>query len=155
MRNFIERRSAPRALKTVSTQRCSLGAFLRNTRTRAYSNYSFPYSLRYFTAMGNDGGSVPQGSDLRKVKKALKKTDHTEQNRTRWLTCALSKATLAAPIVADLVGNIFNKESVIKALIGKSLPKEYSHIRSLKVRPRPRPSLCLRPPATSSSRPWN
>jgi hypothetical protein len=82
--------------------------------------------------MGNDGGSVPKGGDLRKTKKADKKPDPVEKNRTRWLTCAISKNPLRAPIVTDHVGNLFNKESLIKALIEKTLPKHFDHIRSLK-----------------------
>jgi len=78
---------------------------------------------------------VPKGSDLRKQKKADQKIDALEQSRTRWLTCALSKAPLASPIVSDAIGNIYNKESIIKALIEKNLPKQFDHIRTLKVRP--------------------
>lgn len=82
--------------------------------------------------MGNDGGSVPKGSELRKTKKVEKQTDGVEASRARWLSCALSRVPLLAPIVTDRVGHLLNKDALIQALLHKRLPPHLDHIRSLK-----------------------
>jgi len=52
--------------------------------------------------------------------------------RIRWTSCALSKLQLQPPLVADELGNVFNKEAIVRALIDKQIPEEFRHIRSLK-----------------------
>uniref|UniRef100_J3MBV4 Uncharacterized protein n=1 Tax=Oryza brachyantha TaxID=4533 RepID=J3MBV4_ORYBR len=51
---------------------------------------------------------------------------------SRFTCCALSGEPLAAPAVADRLGNLFNKEALVEALLHKRLPKALSHIRGLK-----------------------
>ncbi|URE17970.1 Rtf2 RING-finger [Musa troglodytarum] len=66
---------------------------------------------------------------------ATKKPDKVDPNETRlskWTTCALSGEPLAPPVVVDRLGNLFNKEALVEALIHKNIPKEFSHIRGLK-----------------------
>lgn len=84
--------------------------------------------------MGNDGGSIPTRSELVRTKKKEAKVDTTEQERTRWLTCNLSKEDLGEKVCADYLGNVFDKFSLLKAITEKSLPTRLSHIRGLKVR---------------------
>jgi hypothetical protein len=83
--------------------------------------------------MGNDGGSIPTRSELVKIKKKAPKVDSTEQDRAKWLTCALSKENLKENVCADYLGNIFDKYALLKAITEKSLPAWLSHIRGLKV----------------------
>ena len=83
--------------------------------------------------MGNDGGSIPGRKDLVKEKEKEKRMENDElvkQSNSKY--CALSKEPLKKPIVGDRTGLLYNKESLIKALIEKRLPKTYRHITSLK-----------------------
>ena len=53
----------------------------------------------------------------------------------KWRHCAISSQTLREPIVACYLGNLYNKESVIEALLDRSkMPELAMHIKSLKVR---------------------
>lgn len=83
--------------------------------------------------MGNDGGSIPTRSELVRTKKKEAKADPTEQERTKWLTCNLSKEDLGEKVCADYLGNIFDKFSLLKAITEKILPSRLSHIRGMKV----------------------
>jgi hypothetical protein len=83
--------------------------------------------------MGNDGGSIPGRQDLVKEKekeKRVQNNDLIKQSQSKY--CALSKDPLRKPIVGDKLGLLYNKESLIKALIEKRLPKNYHHISCLK-----------------------
>lgn len=60
------------------------------------------------------------------------KVDPNEQRLGKWLNCALSNEPLREPCVIDKLGNIFNKEALVEALLGKKLPKEFRHIKGLK-----------------------
>jgi hypothetical protein len=81
---------------------------------------------------GNDGGSIPTRGEMVKIKKKSKQSDLAISRRLRWITCALSKQPLMQPIVADQLGNIYNKEEIIKCLIEKNMPQRFNHIRTLK-----------------------
>jgi hypothetical protein len=83
--------------------------------------------------MGNDGGSIPGRKDLVKEKEKERRIQNNElvkQSQSRY--CALTKDPLKKPVVGDRLGLLYNKESLIKALIEKRLPKRYSHISTLK-----------------------
>ncbi|KAL1335217.1 hypothetical protein HN51_064149 [Arachis hypogaea] len=85
---------------------------------------------------GGDGGATGAESrdcylNMYAVKKP-DKVDPNEQRLSKWLNCALSNEPLTEPCVIDKLGNIFNKESLVEALIGKKLPKEFGHIKGLK-----------------------
>lgn len=60
------------------------------------------------------------------------KADPNEQRLSKWLNCSLSNEPLREPCVIDLLGNLFNKEALVEALIGKKLPKEFGYIKGLK-----------------------
>ncbi|KAK8520320.1 hypothetical protein V6N13_031222 [Hibiscus sabdariffa] len=60
------------------------------------------------------------------------KIDPNEKRLGKWLNCALSYEPLREPCVIDKLGNIFNKEALVEALLGKKLPKEFRHIKGLK-----------------------
>jgi hypothetical protein len=73
--------------------------------------------------MGNDGGSIPTRRELvREAAKAPSATQVKEAQREQlehhWTTCPLSHKPLIRPIVSDSVGNLYNKDSILKYLIG-------------------------------------
>ncbi|XP_010929138.1 uncharacterized protein [Elaeis guineensis] len=85
---------------------------------------------------GGDGGATgAESRDCYLNMYATKKPDKVDPNETRlskWTTCALSAEPLVPPCVIDRLGNLFNKEPLVEALLHKKLPKEFSHIRGLK-----------------------
>ncbi|EEA25793.1 Replication termination factor 2 [Talaromyces marneffei ATCC 18224] len=73
--------------------------------------------------MGNDGGSIPTRRELvREAGKAPSATQVKEAQREQlehyWTTDPLSHKPLLRPIVSDSVGNLYNKDSILKYLIG-------------------------------------
>jgi len=113
------------------------GKILSDTKSLLHYNLHNDLSLLHMIYSlhggGNDGGSIPTRGEMVKIKKKTKQNDSAIMTRRlRWITCALSKQPLVQPIVADLLGNIFNKEEVIKSLIEKNMPQKFSYISSLK-----------------------
>lgn len=84
--------------------------------------------------MGCDGGTIPKRSEVVKVKQKEQKVDEATNERIRWEVCALSQQPLRDPVAADELGHVLNREAVLEALVNKSMPKKFKHIRSLKVR---------------------
>ena len=82
--------------------------------------------------MGNDGGSIANRSDLAKEKKKQKRPDRTSYLAAKAKLCALSQDRLQVPIVACKLGFLYNKDAILTHLIKKSMPKQFSHITSLK-----------------------
>lgn len=85
---------------------------------------------------GGDGGATGAESrdcylNMYAVRKP-DKVDPNEQRLSKWTTCALSFEPLKPPCVIDRLGNVFNKEALVKALLGKNLPKAFGHIKGLK-----------------------
>ncbi|KAJ3689025.1 hypothetical protein LUZ61_018189 [Rhynchospora tenuis] len=85
---------------------------------------------------GGDGGAT--GAESRDCYLSMylaKKPDKVDPNETRlskWTTCALSGEPLVHPVVIDRLGNLFNKEPLVEAMVKKTLPKAFRHIRGLK-----------------------
>ncbi|KAL2929909.1 Protein RTF2-like protein [Bienertia sinuspersici] len=86
---------------------------------------------------GGDGGAT--GAESRDcylnmyAEKKPDKVDPNEKRLSKWSTCALSFEPLKPPCVIDYLGNVFNKEALVKALLAKSLPKPFSlYIKGLK-----------------------
>lgn len=69
---------------------------------------------------GMTGGDAEGGVDKRKVR------------AMRVRTCALNAEPLKAPLVADELGQIFNKMAVLEALSAKSMPDNLDHVRGLR-----------------------
>ena len=82
--------------------------------------------------MGNDGGSIPGRQELVKNKKREKKLNSKLIAQAKTSYCQLSNEKLQKPVVIDRIGNFYNKEPVLKALIEKKVPKCFSHIQSMK-----------------------
>jgi len=55
-----------------------------------------------------------------------------ERHRLRMSTCMISQEALRDPVVACRLGNLYNKEAVISALLNRKMPADLSHIRALK-----------------------
>lgn len=85
---------------------------------------------------GGDGGAT--GAESRDcylnmyATKKPDKVDPNEQRLSKWLNCALSNEPLKHPVVVDFLGNVFNKEALVEALLGKKLPRAFAHIKGLK-----------------------
>ncbi|GAB4820969.1 hypothetical protein N2152v2_008015 [Parachlorella kessleri] len=85
---------------------------------------------------GGDGGST--GAESRTcylemyLGKKPDKVNPEEERLARWTTCQLTGMPLQPPCVCDELGSLYNKDAVIQALVGKTMPKALSHISSLK-----------------------
>ena len=87
--------------------------------------------------MGGDGGvyatqrrftrGCEKDTDIDTSKKNIK-----EEQRLRSSTCTQSSQPLNEPIVICELGNLYNKDILIQALISKSLISSCNHIRGLK-----------------------
>lgn len=55
-----------------------------------------------------------------------------EAKLAKWTRCNLSGEVLHPPCVADELGNLYNKDAMVQALVTKSLPASLSYISSLK-----------------------
>ncbi|PWN31971.1 DUF602-domain-containing protein [Meira miltonrushii] len=95
--------------------------------------------------MGNDGGTIVKRTDIVKVRNdgSDAKVDPAILAKVLATTCSLSHQPLQPPIVADRLGNLYNKDSILKYLLSKSDSKGESdaakkadrtagHIRGLK-----------------------
>lgn len=82
--------------------------------------------------MGCDGGSIPTRCELVKTKEKTEVKNVNELNRIKWFSCAISKEPLKEPIVTCALGNLYNKEAIITALLSKNLDLSFRHIQSLK-----------------------
>lgn len=89
--------------------------------------------------MGGDGGVI---ANKRKFIPACKSDDAEaieaqnikRQQVIKSRVCAVSGQVLSEPIVCCRLGYLFNKESIVTALLEKNLNSNFSHIRSLKVK---------------------
>ena len=85
---------------------------------------------------GGDGGST--GAEDRRawlemfLEKKPDKVDPSEVKKAKWTRCQLSGEKLSPPCVVDALGNLYNKESVVQALLTKTMPSGCSHIKGLK-----------------------
>ncbi|DBB01814.1 hypothetical protein WJX77_008966 [Trebouxia sp. C0004] len=85
---------------------------------------------------GGDGGSTGAESrssflEMYATKKAAK-VNPVEAKLAKWTRCNLSGEPLHPPCVADELGNLYNKDAIVQALVSKSLPGSLSYISSLK-----------------------
>jgi hypothetical protein len=108
-------------------------ATLRSSRVTSSSTLTLQFRLR---GGGGDGGATGAESrdcylNMYAVKKP-DKVDPNEQRLSKWLNCAISNEPLKHPVVIDFLGNVFNKEKLVEALLMKKLPRAYSHIKGLK-----------------------
>ncbi|KAG2440121.1 hypothetical protein HXX76_004235 [Chlamydomonas incerta] len=85
---------------------------------------------------GGDGGST--GAESRScymemyANKKVEKVNPEEARLAAWTRCHLSGELLAAPCVADELGNLYNKDALIVHLLDKTLPPTLSHITGLR-----------------------
>ncbi|XP_045482491.1 replication termination factor 2 [Harmonia axyridis] len=83
--------------------------------------------------MGCDGGTIPRRDELVKTKKKPEAKDKDSELIFQWRCCAITQEPLQAPIVTCGLGKLYNKVSVIEALLNKSsMPEEINHIKNLK-----------------------
>eukprot|EP00271_Cylindrocystis_brebissonii_P018359 TRINITY_DN514_c0_g1_i4.p1 TRINITY_DN514_c0_g1~~TRINITY_DN514_c0_g1_i4.p1 ORF type:complete len:476 (-),score=56.54 TRINITY_DN514_c0_g1_i4:286-1713(-) len=85
---------------------------------------------------GGDGGAT--GAESRDcylsmyLEKKPAKVNPYEVNLARWVQCSISEEALTQPCAMDMLGNLFNKEALIRAIVTKTIPSRFSHIRGLK-----------------------
>ena len=89
--------------------------------------------------MGGDGGSttndrrfVAGTTNAKEVDGKKESSSLAQRQRERSSECTLSGSTLCEGIMACELGNLYDKESIIQALLSKTLPEALSHIRKLK-----------------------
>jgi len=82
--------------------------------------------------MGNDGGSIPHRREVVKTKKKEERIETHALAKDKATTCALTKEPLQQPIVVCRLGNLYNKEAIIKRLLEKTMPVAFRHIQKLK-----------------------
>ena len=94
--------------------------------------------------MGCDGGTIPTRDELVQTKKNPEKKDNDSVRLYKWQCCHLTQEKLVQPIVACQLGQLYNKEAIIKVLLKRKKidcgeedehvidSKVVDHIRSLK-----------------------
>ena len=82
--------------------------------------------------MGNDGGSIPDRTSQIRVRKRKKRINRLEIQKSKSNLCSMTKEKLRKPIVADRLGQLYNKTSVIEFLLNKNKRQGFEHINSLK-----------------------
>lgn len=85
--------------------------------------------------MGNDGGVIAVKRKFMRhgnTKARGEKLDQEARREQRARTCAVSSEPLTPPVVACALGNLYNKQALLEALLAKTLPARFAHISSLK-----------------------
>lgn len=82
--------------------------------------------------MGNDGGSIPRRREVVRQKQKEERKENYELAKNKARLCTLSKEPLKPPIVGCRLGNLYNKEEIIRRLIEKAMPTSLRHIKKLK-----------------------
>lgn len=82
--------------------------------------------------MGNDGGSIPKRIDLVREKAKEIRRDTLTINQNRSMHCAISNERFTPPVMVCRLGYLYNKETLLKCLLDKTMPKLFSHIKNLK-----------------------
>lgn len=81
---------------------------------------------------GGDGGATgAESRDCYLKMYAEKKPDKVDPNEAKLAKstrCTMSAEALKPPCVIDFLGNLYNKEAVVQALLTKSVPKKFRHI---------------------------
>jgi hypothetical protein len=85
---------------------------------------------------GGDGGST--GAESRSCYLEMyagrknDKVNPLEELHAKWTRCHLSGELLSPPVVVDELGNVFNKDAVVNALLHKTMPAPLAYISGLK-----------------------
>ncbi|GAX81855.1 hypothetical protein CEUSTIGMA_g9283.t1 [Chlamydomonas eustigma] len=85
---------------------------------------------------GGDGGST--GAESRScylemyLGKKVEKVNPAEGLYAKWTRCHLTGEPLSPPVCVDELGNVFNKDAIVHALLHKSMPPPLAYITSLK-----------------------
>ncbi|CAG9857942.1 unnamed protein product [Phyllotreta striolata] len=83
--------------------------------------------------MGCDGGTIPRRDELVRVKKKPETKDKDAELAFKWRCCSITQETLQQPIVVCHLGKLYNKVSLIEALLDRgALSESFKHVKSLK-----------------------
>lgn len=104
-------------------------AFILESGVREYSTLTLGLRL---CGGGGDGGAT--GAESRDcylkmyADKKPEKFDPYEAKLAKSTRCTISAESLKPPCVMDYLGNLYNKEAVVQALLTKSVPKKLRHV---------------------------
>jgi hypothetical protein len=94
--------------------------------------------------MGCDGGTIPKREELVRTKKNKEKNAKEIENAAKWNNCHLSQENLQTPIVTDMMGYLYNKDTLIEYLLerskyeaGPSYIKTLKDVKELNLTPNP------------------
>ncbi|XP_056638151.1 replication termination factor 2 [Diorhabda sublineata] len=83
--------------------------------------------------MGCDGGTIPRRDELVRVKKKPETKDKDAELAFKWKCCAITQESLQEPIVVCHLGKLYNKTSLIEALLDRrTISESIKHIKNLK-----------------------
>ena len=90
---------------------------------------------------GGDGGSTANDRLLQEFRKDITaagtgwekavKANRSEVNAAQATGCAISSMELVEPVVCCELGQLYTKEALLKALVGKALPEKAAHISGM------------------------
>ncbi|XP_057767850.1 uncharacterized protein LOC130988108 [Salvia miltiorrhiza] len=106
---------------------------LQNRQITPFSTLTL--HIRFHGGGGDGGATGAESRDCYLKMYAVKKPDKVdphEQRLSKWLNCSLSNEPLRPPVVIDALGNFFNKEALVEALLKKNMPKQFWYIKGLK-----------------------
>lgn len=94
--------------------------------------------------MGCDGGTIPKREELVRTKKRKEKNAKEIENSAKWNHCHLSQEKLQTPIVTDMMGYLYNKDTLIEYLLerskyeaGPTYVKALKDVKELNLTPNP------------------
>ncbi|KAG0613450.1 hypothetical protein M758_6G103500 [Ceratodon purpureus] len=96
---------------------------------------SLGFGVRVCGGGGDGGATGAESRDCYLNMYAEKKPDKVDPNEiklAKFTNCAMTSEPLKPPCVIDFLGNIYNKEAVVHALLTKSMPKRLGYIKGLK-----------------------
>ena len=73
----------------------------------------------HYTDQGADGGTIATRSDMVRTKDQDERPhyDTSERRHALWTLCRLSKHPLDAPVMADALGQLYNKDALLEFLL--------------------------------------
>lgn len=89
------------------------GNYFNNNLSTTYKRLSCFQSI-----MGCDGGTIPKRNEIVKNKQKNEGRDKNDDLSAKWQFCYLSGLRLQKPIVACLLGHLYNKDAILEYLLG-------------------------------------
>uniref|UniRef100_A0A7S3YVI7 Ubiquitin-like domain-containing protein n=1 Tax=Lotharella globosa TaxID=91324 RepID=A0A7S3YVI7_9EUKA len=117
---------------------CGGKALSQSTLMGELDNSTVVVALRVLGG-GGDGGSIPGRMDLVKTAKThtwwmkeATREDPSFQMSAPWTMCSLTNEKLAQPVYADQMGHLYNKEALLKYIVGDEKKAHFTHIKAMR-----------------------